>query len=56
MAILSSEQTQTQSREMKKQKNVFQKRYKYPQTDLKEVRIIDLLNRQLKITVKEDAH
>lgn len=41
---------------MKKQRNIFQKRYKYPKTDLKEVEIRDLLNRELKITVKEDAH
>ena len=55
-AILSSEQTQTQSREMKKQRNIFQKLYKYPQTDLKEVEIRDLLNRELKIRVEEHAH
>lgn len=55
-AILSSEQTQTQPREMKKQRNIFQKLYKYPQTDLKEVEIRDLLNRELKIRIEEHAH
>ena len=55
-AILSREQTQTQSRDMKKQRNIFQKLYKYPPTDLKEVEIRDLLNRELKIRVEEHAH
>ena len=41
---------------MKKQRNIFQKLYKYPQTDLKEVEIRDLLNRELKIRVEEHAH